>query len=188
MADRVATLQGPPVVGRFYMVPFIHAYWHGELDDWPVMGPMHTDNKHFNFPWRHYHVDPRFLTSRQVRRTRVDQMTMHGRWKHCFAAPLGFSDGTQFPYRNNEQAPKGRPAEKRMRCARPMPETIFNDQAPVKAMQADLGHPAQPIRRADGRLLCPHRKVDLSSFPRDADGIVVCPLHGLRVQCGGDHA
>jgi nitrite reductase/ring-hydroxylating ferredoxin subunit len=53
----------------------------------------------------------------------------------------------------------------------------------MEKFDARYGKIAEPIRAKGGRLLCPHRKVDLSNFPPDENGIVVCPLHGLRVRC-----
>jgi nitrite reductase/ring-hydroxylating ferredoxin subunit len=52
------------------------------------------------------------------------------------------------------------------------------------ALRKHYGEPAEAIRLADGRKLCPHRKADISSFPIDAEGMVICPLHGLKVRCG----
>lgn len=172
----LSTLREPPVVGRYYMVPVIRNYpYFGKVGTWPVLGPLHSDKEHFNFPWPHYHIDIRFLTAREA--AFIDRMgSIYGRSLigEVQAKPL---------YSHGEPPHKGRPALARRKCTREAALYVYGAQAPVKALRADYPDPAPAIARPDGRLLCPHRKVDLSSFAPDANGVVVCPLHGLRVQC-----
>lgn len=172
---KLAELREPPIVGRFYLVPVVPYIYCGKEGDWPVLGPMHTDVEHFNFPYRHYHVDPRFLTERQVL-----QVTEYYRpFRHSLAAVVGGS-----PLNNRGRPlPKGRPTLKRRRCRSAETQYVHGNELPVINLRATFSDPAEPIRKPDGRLLCPHRKVDLSSFERDEGGIVTCPLHGLRVKC-----
>lgn len=173
----LSALREPPVVGRYYMVPVIRDYpWHGMISTWPVLGPLHSDKEHFNFPWPHYHIDARFLTGNQaafaIRKSR--SWSRPGLNAMVQAAPL---------FTHGEVPHKGRPALARRKCTREAALYVYGGQGPVKALRADYPDPAPAIARPDGRLLCPHRKVDLSSFAPDANGVVVCPLHGLRVQC-----
>lgn len=186
-APLLADLREPPVPGRFYLVPVVRRYpWHGRVDDWPVIGPKHDDREHFNFPDVHYHLDPRFLTSAQEQFVRR-QGARVGRSSYT---PGAAGDAVEYavsgyPLSNRDwQLPPGRPELVRRRCRRASYTFGMFPERRVQSMRAALGDPAEPIRLADGRLLCPHRKVDLSQFPPDESGIVTCPLHGLRVRCG----
>jgi hypothetical protein len=154
------------------VVPYIYLTYRGE---WPVLGAMHTDVEHFNFPYPHYHVDVRFLTQRQV-----SLIESYYRHQQLSVAAIV---GVQPLHRRGEALPKGRPILKRRKCRTAETPYVWGDQAPVLALRADYSDPAMPIAKPDGRLLCPHRKVDLSSLVPDEQGIVTCPLHGLRVDC-----
>lgn len=180
---RIADLREPPVPGRYYLVPVIRSYpWHGRVSDWPVLGPLHEDADFFNFPTPHYHVDVRFLTARERRWAAARTPRLYSTGDVAGDVTLTAS-GHPLSHRGRD-LPKGRPVLQRRRCSdvgtptrllRLMPESVR------QAMTEKYGDPAQPIRRPDGRMLCPHRKVDLSQFVPDAAGVVVCPLHGLRV-------
>lgn len=179
MADAplLADLREPPVVGMFYMVPAIERYpYHGRVDTWPVIGPKHTDMDFFDFPSEHYHVDARFITARQER-------FLVGYWKLWQQSVVDVVGRSPIASRGHP-LPKGRPILVRRKCRTAAYGYSFSSMKPVQALRAHYGDPAQPIRLADGRLLCPHRKADLSQFPADEAGMVTCPLHGLRVQCG----
>ena len=181
----LSELREPPIVGRYYMVPVIENYpWRGRVRDWPVMGPLHTDVDFFNFPDAHYHVDLRFVPKREY-----DAATGALGWHRS----TGDRDrdatlvAQGYPLQSRGvPLPIGRPTLQRRKCGRSIaPASLLNlaDKAREK-MIARYGNPADPIRKPDGRLLCPHRKADLSTFEPDASGIVICPLHGLRVRCG----
>lgn len=168
----LSDLREPPVVGKFYMVPVIRDYpYLGKVGTWPVIGAKHSDVDFFSLKTEHYHVDARFLTAAQ------EDAINHG-YRTTIAAvgahPLGVHD---------HPLPKGRPDLARRKCRRATYGNAHTDKKQIVALNAHYGAPADPIWLADGRMLCPHRKADLSQFEADADGIVVCPLHGLRVRC-----
>jgi nitrite reductase/ring-hydroxylating ferredoxin subunit len=171
--QRLSDLREPPVVGRYYLVPFVPFNWLGIVSDWPVLGPMHADEEFFNFPAAHYHIDPRFVNAAMVRR--VEQNAGRDIFGWAQGSPL-----TRRREVNAPDLPKGRPAIKKFRCRTDEFPYRHGGQSKVQEMRAHYGTPPA-IQRADGRKLCPHRKVDLSQFPADADGLVTCPLHGLRV-------
>jgi len=169
----LSELREPPVVGRYYMVPVIDFRYCGCDGQWPTLGPAHHDRDDVGFEPVHFHVDFRFLTARQVQ-----QITGHY-WggsaeQTVAAAPLN---------QRGREVPR-KPYLAKRRC-RVSGWTYSPPSRPrwLDAFDKRYGKIAEPRRLADGRLLCPHRKVDLSSFEPDADGIVTCPLHGLRVQC-----
>lgn len=174
--EELSALREPPVVGRFYMVPVVRFVWCDVEADWPVLGPMHADEEFFNFPKRHYHVDARFVSAALARKLR-----RYGGDNVASAAqryPLSQRWGDDEP-----DLPNGRPTLKRLKCRSAEFAYHFGHQEAVGHLRAHYGEPAEPIVRPDGRLLCPHRKVDLSQFAPDANGLVTCPLHGLRVLC-----
>lgn len=177
---RIADLRQPPVVGRYYMVPTVTGYpYHGHVSDWPVLGPLHEDREHFRFEALHYHIDARFLTVRQ--RQAIERNGVYGESVE--------ETVNRYPlFYRGVQHRRGRPDLHRRKCTRASYGFAHVNVDPVLEMQAAFGPAPEPIRKADGRLLCPHRKVDLSQFEADADGFVTCPLHGLRVRCGQDEA
>lgn len=128
---RLADLREPPVVGKFYLVPFIRAKWFHYEADWPVYGPLHEDAKHFDFKHLHYHIDPRFIPQRVI-----DAKD----WRRVFGSPISFGDAQL-----NPPPPKGRPREKRMKCKRIVHPTLRAvapmDNASINTMQADYGLP-----------------------------------------------
>lgn len=187
----LSELREPAVVGSYYLVPVVRHRWFNRLADWPVIGPMHTDRDFFAFPDKHYHIDHRFLT---------DATAKWVRSKAFWRSRTGDDDGdlalicSGYPLAETPlygKLPTGRPNFARRRCHRPhiatpllrkMPEemrTAFRDHYGDRGSTAALAAPA--IKLADGRRLCPHRKVDLSSLPADGEGVVTCPLHGLKV-------
>lgn len=186
MTRLLSELREPPVVGRYYLVPVVRHPWHGRIADWPVFGPMHTDREFFGFDASHYHVDPRFLSNRtaqwavrQLNRRRCNSPD-HDLALVCSGHPLATWQ---------VELPKGRPALARRRCYRPHVSTPLLGHMKTEVRNAFRAHygdfpdrPAIAICKADGQRLCPHRKADLSNLPHDEDGIVTCPLHGLRVR------
>lgn len=181
----LSELREPPVVGQFYMVPVIRQfYWHGRRGDWPVIGPMHEDKHFFDFDELHYHIDARFLTKPQAAFAA----------SHCpkrilniggFEPEIVTISGAPLSNWYSRTLPRGRPALARRKCTRESYESMVLQVHPDarRKLEARYGAIATPIHRRDGRMLCPHRKVDLSQFVPDANGIVTCPLHGLRVRC-----
>lgn len=180
MTPLLSDLREPPVVGRFYMVPTIRYHWSGQLDDWPVLGVVHHDREHIGFERLHYHFDARFLSAHQYEDLRDGSLGL---------PPLGGLNANvlaepehKFWRKRNGPIPR-QPTLKKLKCRRLIQRWLVAEQAAKWGLAEAYGNPAEPIRRPDGRLLCPHRKADLSQFEPDADGIVTCPLHGLRVKC-----
>jgi hypothetical protein len=177
MADgtpRLSDLREPPVVGRFYLVPVIRDYpYCGKVDTWPVLGPKHSDGEFIKFFHQHYHVDARFLTAAQERYILRTAPERYSTIEGCVGGwPLSNS---------GRDLPKGRPVLARRKCRRETYGYAFGHQDGIKALRAYYGERVEAVRLDDGRVLCPHRKADLTQFPPDADGMVMCPLHGLNV-------
>lgn len=184
----LSDLREPPVVGRFYMVPTVRYLYRGAKFAWPVIGPRHEDARDLKFPHLHYHFDLRFMGKAMV------MAITHGIYDEETAVagavltePFDILDS--YYLRMFGRLP-ATPTLRKMKCQRatygysPKARTLIADRNGGDKIGARYGHGIEARRLADGRLLCPHRKVDLSTFAPDADGIVTCPLHGLRVRCG----
>lgn len=173
----LSDLREPPVVGRYYMVPVIEYSHHGRTDLWPTLGPLHHDHGEVNFPHLHFHVDARFLTARQA-----NFLANKGGW--MFSRTVETNVAIYPLCRTGEPVPPRAHLVKRKCRVSGWKYSPPSKPKWQEALEVKFGAPAEPVRIKGGRLLCPHRKVDLSSFEPDADGIVTCPLHGLRVKCG----
>jgi hypothetical protein len=137
-----------------------------------VIGPLHHDKEGINFPHNHYHIDGRFLPP---------HIAKHA-YESCTARIA--STINNFPlYRRGEEH-VALPVLKRRKCTNLDYEWIIPDSLTAKwGLIEKYGAPAPAIHLKDGRILCPHRKANLSSFPPDENGRVRCPLHGLVVDC-----
>lgn len=172
---RIDDLDGPPVLRRTYLVPTVRYEWNGRVDDWPVMGPRHEDGEHLSFPWWHYHLDPRFMTAAQWRRARRTPWAKKGAAAVQSHPLLKWADP-----RMQDGIPHPDPVWRPLRCLRVMPEYLFGDIGPVIRLNAAYAGRRCP-RDAAGRLVCPHKGADLSTLAPDGDGLITCPLHGLRI-------
>lgn len=162
----------PPVVGQRYIVPTVVYPWHLRKQAWPVMGPKHTDADHLKFPHEHYHVDVRFLSPGEYRF--AAERYFHNSAEHTVAAaPLQSHGEKQHPdpvyqmrwcYRAEHGYPLG---------------TAQKSQHFVAMFSAYAGRHC--ARNAAGLLICPHKGFALDTLVPDAEGRVVCPLHGLII-------
>lgn len=162
--QRVSELSAPPEIGRRYLVPVVEGRVLKRKGWWPVVGPRHEDAELINFDAQHYHLDPRFLAP--------------GEW-NCVSAPVG-AWGVVGCYRHplifgpSGRVPKSSPEWRPRLCRRALP-AYPRDLAPWL--------PVLEVAYADCRLtpglVCPHRGAPLAGLPVE-DGLVTCPLHGLR--------
>lgn len=219
--DRRGRRSKPFAVGKKYRVPCVRATWPmGTVMAkwWPVMGELHEDNEHLNFPFYHWHIDWRFVPESALE-LRRDGSPMGDRSlsiRSMIARPLHID--AIWP-RGEPRPPKHRvvrPAEmsrelpdgprklwygRRLRtCYRSHPFSFGEINLGAFGLNRDRrpSFPAFPALAhayrdqtlgGDNGMICPHRGYDLSSVPPDDDGIVECPLHGLRwcVRTGRQH-
>lgn len=174
---RVDEMTEPPELGRHYLVPSILYPWYGWERYWPIIGPRHADAEIFNFPREHYHVDGRFLTKRE-RDFAGDYAGRYGGhwWVTVAGTPLSYASE---PGGNDKPHP---PIEwRRRQCLTPIvPHPGGIAKGFLELRRAFEG---RSVPRVDGRLTCPHRGADLSTMQPDDQGIITCPLHGLRISC-----
>lgn len=185
--QRADRLKEPPIVGRWYLVPAIlwnrNPPWgtsglpESEILHsiqktkgakwWPVWGIKHNDAEHFQFHALHYHVDPRFLTKRHIGEVRGG---VYGTaLKALQASPLNHTGLQSGP-------PK--PQLRRMRCSMAHAEWGHPDAKPVTELNATFA--GTQCGRGKRGLVCPHRHFPLGSIEA-IDGVVTCPLHGMRI-------
>lgn len=184
--ENVLTLDHAPVVGESYMVPTVRDVW-GELSDWPVMTPAPHSDEIDLWDW---HLDYRFFTAAQeeiaAAMERENPVVNKGRLHQC---PVNRWTGSrasrQFTIVRFGRGLMGAAAfppviMRPLVCRRP---TVAPEPLAVHYDLARYGKPARALRSRDGRLFCPHQSMDLTHWPREADGTVICPLHRLRVNC-----
>ena len=171
---RITELDAPPVVSHHYLVPTITRPWRWfGLRAWPVFLPLHDDARFFNFPDRHYHIDPRFLHARVWQS--LEGAQPYGALGWLQKSPIS---------RMRDEAIEGfelPPIERRtMACKRTQVPYRFHDRPRVVGL---LRHYAGvTCARNRHGWMCPHQHVSLASFEPDAHGVITCPLHGLRIR------
>jgi hypothetical protein len=153
--QRVDRLKEPPIVGQIYLVPTVFGQWHHLLRDWPVIGLKHDDVEHLNFDKVHYHLDTRFLRVPKSLLSTSPYSPLHER---C-----------NVPLRSVRLA--------RRTCLRE--PLTFSGPADftIKFEAAFSGRQCGKGKRG---WVCPHKHFPLGSI-RPIDGVLHCPLHGLRI-------
>ena len=123
------------------------------------MAGRHEDSKFFNFQQEHYHLDRRFVVGDRA----ADRAT---------SAPL------HNPRDGRVGLDMSEPGIARRKCRRVMnPFPTYHKE--VWQMQSHLAG-AQCQRHETG-WVCPHRGFRLGSIEPDDQGVILCPLHGLRI-------
>lgn len=150
---RIDQLTSPPIIGQFYRVPCILGHWNdSEVLRWiPIVGPLHDDADHLNFPWSHWHVDGRFV------RSEVGAFA-------CRNKPI------------IKEHTRGEIQFNRRKCYRHSPELGFGflkNQLKHRALREAYKDARMKCMK------CPHRGFDLSTQPV-VNGVVYCPGHALR--------
>ena len=159
--QRFDDLTEPPVEGRFYLVRCVQGKWNGAIGMWPVWGPRHVDPS-VGFPWVHYHINRYFVDE-------FDQM-------HAARTPISEDHPG-----HNQTLPE--PILRRRKCKMSVP-CAFPHELAMKSgnkwkvfLKSFVG---VQCRRGNG-WVCPHRGLDLGIMAPDKDGVITCPLHGVRV-------
>lgn len=172
-------------IGKMYAVPTVRYPWFGRVADWPIIGPRHADVEFFNFRSLHYHVDHRFLTNRQVafldRRHRYSISYGSG-LAAAYGNPLAQRDPNDF----NQDLPHPKPIVRRLLCRREWVPYPHGNQRAVQELRAAFAD-KHLIQTPEGHT-CPHRGVSLATIEPDENGVITCPLHGLRWCAKTGHA
>lgn len=175
--ERITELSAPPIVGQFYLVPTVHWQWrHFSPRWWPVFLPLHEDARFFRFTAEHYHVDPRFVPGRT-----------HGAFSWWADDPWRAFQATPIArHRTGDWAIEPGPVVwRRRRCGRNrVPYVLFGKvKAPGMGPEAICRHwEGQTAPRNRFGWVCPHQHAALGSIGPERDGVITCPLHGLRLR------
>lgn len=182
MMERITHLTAPPVIGRRYLVPTVTYPWlYSEKPHaWPVFLPLHEDGRFFNFKDLHYHPDPRFLGGREwAQVTRYGEDRGVSALAACQAIPLSrMAWGSRLS--GQRIIPHPRPAWRVRTCHRTSVDYAHRDRKEVQALAAHYA--GQQCKKARAGWVCPHQNWPMGSLSPDAEGVITCPLHGLRVR------
>jgi hypothetical protein len=186
MPRSIEKLKSEPIVGNYYLVPCVLGkafalmfHPHTKRHWWPVLRPPHEDSKYierYKTYWKetedgewgqfdeiyyeadsstqhHIHVDPRFAPS-----------SFYTKWER-----------TNNSWHNFIYFEKKTVKWRKMKCLREMP---------VQRLFTGFGQKFVDDYK-DGKMKCgrcPHKGALLDSIPV-VDGVITCPLHGLKFDC-----
>lgn len=157
-------------IGQFYKVPCVHGQWENVIADWPVMGRLHEDGEIIAFPWKHYHIDWRFVAARIIGADYGGSFPFGlSRSMHVYARPL-----LTWPRLNSNGLPPPVMRRRKFQREHTLP---FDARRITWLPKLEAAHAG--CKLAAG-MVCPHRGYDLTHEPVDANGHVICPMHGLR--------
>ena len=152
----------PLVVGRLYRVPTFRAIWHGIEAIWTFFGPAHIDEPEIMpTPGRHIHVDGRFLG-----------------WKQWLGLRERFGSPEMAIASETAAADDLVPVWRELFCHRASISYPHREMATTRYLQCRFAN--DQAKRVRGEWVCPHQGARLGSILPDDDGIITCPLHGLR--------
>lgn len=174
--ERVSELTSAPVVGQFYLVPTVTYPWLMDKPSftkaWPVLGGKHEDAEHLGFADEHYHVDSRFVSARDYERA----MNRNYRGVVTF-------EGTPLSMRGHYEGgvwrikPHPPVVWQRRKCMRDLHRPTRVRELGVRI---DAVYAGKTCKHGKGGFICPHKGLALGTVPV-VDGIITCPLHGLRI-------
>lgn len=164
------------IVGKRYSVPVIVRQWDGpkRLTVVPVIGTLHEDAEHINFPDRHWHPDRRFICEAWFKS--VGREGNH--WKAIFV-PYPVNPWTGKAPSKPLVVDGGR---KVLVCKRLVgsfvepPGALLAPCPPFWLKTMETAYKDVRLRN----MICPHRGISCVGVKPEADGGIVCPGHGLK--------
>ena len=153
-----------------YLVPCVRGQLYSLYRWWPVIGPKHEDTAIIDFPYKHYHIDWRFVTDAQI-----DTLTR-------FFMPAFSADTARQRIRSLVIRPTQIQDGPELRPRRLLrKESIF----PSPSWMTPLEEHHRTARLKNGR--CPHKGAVLQpdeglvrgEIMHTGRSAIQCPLHGL---------
>lgn len=178
--QRITDLAAPPTLRARYLVPTVEYNWKGRRRAWPVFLPFHEDRQFFNFAHPHYHIDPRFLDKRTLDWAGRSSWPTGGGPGWDALAALQASPLSRRSDSGVGNDPHPPVVWQPVRCFRTAVPYVHGDKGGVIALRAHYQGQTAPRNRAGW--VCPHQHFHLGSIAPDADGLITCPLHGLRIR------
>lgn len=173
------------VLGAFYRRPCVRAHWPTNRIRWlPILGPVHSDPEHIRAKFQHVHVDYRFLDM-EIR----EYLARHG-WDFAEDPPVNRIYSTPIslvsPHGHDKAVALDEihRMEVNPKCWLSVRRRKYQGTYPCYPYEIipwlhDLSEAYADRRLIDGHI-CPHRGADLTGFVPNDDGVITCPLHGLR--------
>ena len=171
--------------GKYYLRPCVRTRWPSTKQPvrWiPVLGPPHSDAEIIKFSPRHFHADFRFLPRKlqeasgypdtevhHVFRTAVTIAYPHVPGKPAQPVQINFLPTAEFPTHTFFQ-------ERRVQFNGNYPE--YPDRHIPWLEQLTETYQGQRLQGEE--MVCPHRGASLKGIAPGNDGLISCPLHGLR--------
>lgn len=186
---RIIDLQDDPVVGRRYLVPTVQYQWliRGANTNWPVFPTRHEDAEHLNFPWPHYHVDPRFVSPTDWKVIEVQLGDAESAFQRYplqrMADDARFGAGVdrqRIDLAEADTVPHPPIVWRARVCHRSDIVYMHNHATAVEQLRRTYA--GQTCRTNKAGWICPHKNYPLGSHAPDPLGIITCPLHGLRIE------
>ena len=175
-----------PIVGRRYLRPCVRASWPRTQPKWiPVVGTLHKDTEHLHADFLHIHVDHRFLCDRDRQRAlrEAEDYERFDGVNPVFMIPISkvVPAGTVQTITVEEAIRSNHPVEKWLSVRRRPYLGPYPEYPQVERTSWRLGLTAAYAdhQLTDGHI-GPHQGTDLTGIAPDDDGVVTCPLHGLR--------
>lgn len=170
---RVTELTAPPKVGEWYLVPTVrYVYMSDIARDWPVFLPRHEDARFFAFDDLHYHVDPRFLSLSFSSLLGGDIEEVLGQSQRAPLAKKRFG-----PWSISDPPA---PVWRRRKCQ--IPEAVYQFAVNPRVLALKEHFAGQHCKSNRHGWVCPHQNWPMGSLAPDENGVLTCPLHGLRVR------
>lgn len=159
--EKVSEMTTEPIVGKFYFVPCVESRYGGFL---PVIPIWHEEGAYAPSIDSHYHFDVRFFTENQL-------SSRYNFSSKAEATMAGIARET--PTILGRAIKNKEVVWRKLKCRREMP----NMPRPFffsKIEKDFIGRKALCGK-------CPHRGFPLESLPKDANGMVICNGHGLKI-------
>lgn len=183
--------------GKYYEVTVVRCYWSYRMDWYPVTpgAPMHNDPE-LDFPWDHWHIDYRFISSEQLNAV-SGSLRNEKDYRSIFGLPLMLRLVTPEPYDKPLSMiftdPKENDNKESMERLKEYDEYLWKKtmnlqykrhwplfglhwQSRKKLMNGYCYKKLDLNRRP---LVCPHRGAILDGI-KSQNGVITCPLHGLQ--------
>lgn len=147
----------------WYEVPTVRGMIYGKLRNWPVYGPRHSDVEIIGFPYEHFHIDWRFVATRDYESLSANN------YVNLAAIVLHRSE--------NDIASGGLPAPvmRKLKCKRSQHEYPIHKAKRHWLTKLEDKYKDCRIKT----LVCPHQGLPLDSLPCKHGEVVTCPGHGL---------